>query len=429
MKTPSKNPICSGKKEHGSATVLPTPAAKPRSTGTSIPTAGNARRKRHLVSVVLDPKSPEIHAGILRAARELKWEVVEGGTSHEVAFDGVLSTTGDNERWKWTRGLDCPVIRILGTTVSSASAMPVDGIATVAMDLRSAGVMSARHLLTLGVENIVFFRNFGAAGEGSFCQSFLETCRLAGKNALLLDATADKPEDRSAWLLDRVAKLPLPCAVMADHDRFAVEIIAAAGELGLRVPEDIAVLGTENSETVQKRSQVPLSSLDMNLELLGYTAARLLERSMRGDSIEPRHHFIAPKKVNERKSTATYSCEIPGISKAVLKIRSQYFQQISVRAMAKECGLSIRSLYRLYRATTGNTIGKDIMARRMEAAAEMLRDENLKLEPIAIEAGLGNAKNLCRLFKEHYGQTPGQWRASGNSFADGGRISVKMSGV
>ena len=45
-----------------------------------------------------------------------------------------------------------------------------------------------------------------------------------------------------------------------------------------------------------------------------------------------------------------------------------------------------------------------------DAAATLLRDTDLKLESIAWESGLGNATNLCRLFKKRYGRTPGAWR-------------------
>ncbi len=74
--------------------------------------------------------------------------------------------------------------------------------------------------------------------------------------------------------------------------------------------------------------------------------------------------------------------------------------------------MSERTLHRLYRSVTGNTIGQDLVARRIEAAALLLREDDAKLEPVAIETGLGNAKNLCRLFKEHLGLTPGQWKQS-----------------
>lgn len=105
-------------------------------------------------------------------------------------------------------------------------------------------------------------------------------------------------------------------------------------------------------------------------------------------------------------------CEIPGISKAIRLIRHEYSRPLTVSSLARECGMSVRTLHRLYRAVTGNTIGQDLVARRIEVAAEMLRGGDAKLEPVAMETGLRSAKNLCRLFKEHLGLTPGQWKES-----------------
>lgn len=118
-------------------------------------------------------------------------------------------------------------------------------------------------------------------------------------------------------------------------------------------------------------------------------------------------------------------CEIPGISKAIRMIRNEYSRPLTVPSLARECGMSVRTLHRLYRSVTGNTIGKDLVARRIEAAAEMLRGVDVKLEPVAMETGLRSAKNLCRLFKEHLGLTPGQWKESYHR-QDADRLSIDL---
>jgi transcriptional regulator GlxA family with amidase domain len=102
----------------------------------------------------------------------------------------------------------------------------------------------------------------------------------------------------------------------------------------------------------------------------------------------------------------------PGIAKAILMIRNEYSRPLTVGSLARECGMSVRTLHRLYRSVTGTTISKDLAARRIRAAADLLKIDGLKLEPIAMETGLHSAKNLCRLFKEHFGITPGQWKES-----------------
>jgi transcriptional regulator GlxA family with amidase domain len=104
------------------------------------------------------------------------------------------------------------------------------------------------------------------------------------------------------------------------------------------------------------------------------------------------------------------SAEVTGISKAIRTIHDEYSRPLTVSSLARECGMSVRTLHRLYRSVTGNTIGKDLLARRIEAAADLLREDDGKLEPIAMETGLRSAKNLCRLFKVRFGLTPGQWK-------------------
>jgi len=119
---------------------------------------------------------------------------------------------------------------------------------------------------------------------------------------------------------------------------------------------------------------------------------------------------------NTSAQVAEFQCDLavdfPGILKVIRTIREEYSRPLNVTTLARECGMSVRSLHRAYRAVTGNTVGRDLLNRRIEAAADMLREDDVKLEPVAMETGLRNAKNLCRLFKDHFGVTPGQWKES-----------------
>ena len=55
--------------------------------------------------------------------------------------------------------------------------------------------------------------------------------------------------------------------------------------IGLRVPEDVAVVGVDNDEMLCELSSPPLSSVVRDLERAGYEAATLLHRMMAGESI------------------------------------------------------------------------------------------------------------------------------------------------
>ena len=54
-------------------------------------------------------------------------------------------------------------------------------------------------------------------------------------------------------------------------------VTEAASHAGIRIPDEIAVLGVDNDKMICDLSDPPLSSVKLNFELIGYEAAALLE--------------------------------------------------------------------------------------------------------------------------------------------------------
>ncbi len=71
-------------------------------------------------------------------------------------------------------------------------------------------------------------------------------------------------------------------AVLCGSDQIARGVIDALRELGRDIPSDIAVMGHDNWEPLATQSRPPLSTIDMNLETLGRTAAQRLFQAMEG---------------------------------------------------------------------------------------------------------------------------------------------------
>jgi LacI family transcriptional regulator len=71
-----------------------------------------------------------------------------------------------------------------------------------------------------------------------------------------------------------------PFGVIAHHDGLAAAVLRAAGDLGLRVPEDVAVIGFDDSEPART---LGLTSLHVPFEEAGETAARLLTEQIAGE--------------------------------------------------------------------------------------------------------------------------------------------------
>lgn len=147
-------------------------------------------------------------------------------------------------------------------------------------DDMQGGYLATAHLLALGRKNIAHItgpERFGAARE-----------RLQGVRKALTEHGLKLPKRRvlhGAWseaagyggaleLLRRDRKTD---ALFCGSDMIARGALDALRESGVRVPEDIAVVGFDNWEIIAEAARPPLSSVDMNLRELGRQAGlRLL---------------------------------------------------------------------------------------------------------------------------------------------------------
>ena len=95
---------------------------------------------------------------------------------------------------------------------------------------------------------------------------------------------------------------PTPDGVVCYNDPVAAGSLKAILEAGLRVPEDIAVIGAGNVH-YSDLLRVPLSTVDQNSTAIGETSADLLLEIIRAEEPpKPRSILIEPKVI-ERKSS------------------------------------------------------------------------------------------------------------------------------
>ncbi|WP_332688677.1 LacI family DNA-binding transcriptional regulator [Devosia sp.] len=95
-----------------------------------------------------------------------------------------------------------------------------------------------------------------------------------------------------AWGHEAVGKLwstpgETPDAIFCGNDQIARGAVDALRERGLRVPEDVSVVGFDNWEIVAAATRPPLTTVDMNLKQLGREAGRLILALAGGQAVEP----------------------------------------------------------------------------------------------------------------------------------------------
>jgi LacI family transcriptional regulator len=93
-----------------------------------------------------------------------------------------------------------------------------------------------------------------------------------------------------------------PSAVVAANDLLALGVLLAVRERGLRVPEDLSVVGFDDI-TYARLSDPPLTTLRQPAREMGSAGARLVFRRLDGD-VGPREVLVVRPELVIRSSTA-----------------------------------------------------------------------------------------------------------------------------
>lgn len=366
----------------------------------------------------------EIHRGVADWTLEHGWELMPDLmwlVAHDMKFscDAAVFTAFTPASFEFLRTGCFPAVRVLDPTLSSweAALAPVPKVMS---DSAQIGRLGARHLLTLGERTLVFNRVGTGADIDRMAAGFAEEVRAAGLPSLVLNVQvrSETPSEVAQTrylerLIEGLSPLPLPLGIMAEDDRYAAVLVRAARALGLRIPDDIAILGVDNLDPWYKAVPVALSSVDSNLRAIGYAAAELAAQLAAGVPAPAGPVVVPPRAVVARDSTATYAGRHLKATEALRYMRRHFRNpELTSAKLAARFKLSPFGLQRIVQAAAGVTPHEELLRLRVQAAAELLVTSPLKLDAVASECGLGSGKNLCRVFRAAHGMTPGEWRES-----------------
>ncbi|MGH9508022.1 MAG: substrate-binding domain-containing protein [Terriglobales bacterium] len=216
------------------------------------------------------------------------------------------------------------------------------------------------------------------------------------------------------WLVQLTQVTPRqPLGLLACNDVCGREVLAACAAAGLRVPDDVAVIGVDNDEMICELASPPLSSLAMGVEAAGYAAASLLDRMMRGQPAAERTVWVRPNRVVVRTSSDVIAQEDELVAAALRLIRERAREPIGVEDVTRGLQVSRRTLERRFQATVGRTVLEEITRCHIQRAKQLLQETDLPAYRIAAAAGFGSQKAFQRAFEREAGMTPGQYRTQG----------------
>ena len=237
----------------------------------------------------------------------------------------------------------------------------------------------------------------------------------------------------------------------AVNDPVARRVADAAIAAGLRIPQDLTLLGTDNDPAFCETARPSLSSIQIDCERMGDLAAKMLEARMEGranarqDGKDTRHAtndvrmskrrkpsslsraacrvsgpaaeppsssvtLVGPLLAVRRESTGGRGRREPHILEAVEIIRREACDGLTVASLMERIPGS-RSLFDLrFREAMGHSALGEILQVRLERTIDLLRRPSTPIGAIADFSGFGSLRALDKLFRSRFGCSMREWR-------------------
>ncbi len=177
-------------------------------------------------------------------------------------------------------------------------------VSYVSVDNHQGIVMGMEYLISLGHRDILYFgRRPGSLTHSLRVEGYLASCGKHGLNAQFKDNTNNFTSINNGYELAKelFSHRPLPfTAIFASSDTNALGVIKAADEAGIRIPEDISILGFDNISYADL-PKIELSTIEQPKEMMAARAVEELVGRIRGKKGEPLQ-LILPPKLIKRKS-------------------------------------------------------------------------------------------------------------------------------
>jgi DNA-binding LacI/PurR family transcriptional regulator len=196
---------------------------------------------------------------------------------------------------------------------AAARAIPV---ALVGSDLRlkdvdvvvdddfKGAVLAVEHLAGLGHRDIALIDGGGGAGAAERREGYQAAMAAAGLTLRERIEPGDFTERGGYEGARRLLRgTPRPTAIFASNDQSAVGALDAINESGLRVPQDVSLMGYDNT-ALAALGHISLTTIHQPRNQIGVMAMKAVLRRIEHPGVPARRHVLAPKLIVRDTTTA-----------------------------------------------------------------------------------------------------------------------------
>jgi LacI family transcriptional regulator len=299
-------------------------------------------------------------------------------------------------------------------TVSVTVDRSAHRVASICIDEEAVAGLALEHLLGTGLRQVSTFRFDASAFAIERERAFVARARALGANVATgwgsdEAAPVQRGEDPKA-ILEWLQALPKPCGIFTITDGWARTVSRYARVAGLRVPEELALIGADNDVLECELMSPALSSVMIPWYDVGRRAATLVNQALSGKSIAGQRTVMQPVHVIPRRSSDVLAIDDPLVAHALSWIRSNADRRLTVPMVAHAVGGGRQRLERRFRGVLDRTVQEEIRRAHVERAKALLAATQAPLPEVAKSSGFTNASLMSVAFRRELGMPPGTYR-------------------
>lgn len=209
------------------------------------------------------------------------------------------------------------------------------------------------------------------------------------------------------WLCD----LPKPVGLVASNDVMGHGISEVCQEFGLKIPQDVSLLGIDDDEFLCNISYPKMSSIHLDFEKQGEElAAAMLDMASR-KVVYPARIPIRATGITERESTLRHNISDRYVREIVEHIDKNFATIIDLDELLSSIPLTRRAVEKRFkREMAPHTIYSYLNYVRVQNMCILLRSTDHPITRIAEECGFLDVLNVGRIFRKYMGLSPRDYR-------------------
>lgn len=277
-------------------------------------------------------------------------------------------------------------------------------ISSIEVDYFAAGVHAAEHFRRVGISAFSCLHRKAHYGAEQLRRGF-RSC-ISDEQFSPLDIPT------LSMLGEALRRLPTPTGLLCSDDYLARLAIHNCSQEGLRVPDDIAIIGIGNSEIDSLYSEMPISSVHIPYREIGFHACEQLQKEMAEPDQLPNVIRIPPGALIERESSLRQTGPQRMVARAQSFLRENLANPISILDVSRHVGVSRRYLELHFREHTGTSPYQALQQMRLDSAQRLLTQTSLRIGEIAAMSGWPEAHRFSTFFRSRTGCSPRDYRAA-----------------